>query len=166
MLPTMSWTWKSDQIWRRLVHFFVAMVNWIAASPVSCTEGESVDNWHWFRASSRPLQIREAPWNDCCSHMAIQEQSWRPKEIPEAAKLSLFHFQLGAGFVIETWPRPCKKAMGWCQEVKLNWPVLNCVVFKRHSYRYLSLSFLKASKRCSCLEKLPWIQHYQQLGQE
>ena len=54
--------------------------------------------------------------------MAIQEQSWRPKESPEAAKLSLFHFQLGAGFVIETWPRPCKKAMQWYQEVKLNWP--------------------------------------------
>ena len=51
------------------------------------------------------LQIREVPWNDCCSHMAIQEQSWRPKESPEAAKLSLFHLQLG--FVIETWPRPC-----------------------------------------------------------
>ena len=109
--------------------FFVAMLNWIAASPVNCKEGESV-RWttdtglegvagHLFKL----LQIREVPWNDCCSHMAIQEQSWRPKESPEAAKLSLFHFQLGAGFVIETWPRPCKKAMRWYQEVKLNWPV-------------------------------------------
>ena len=34
--------------------FFVAMLNWIAASPVNCIEGESVDNWHWFRESSRP----------------------------------------------------------------------------------------------------------------
>ena len=34
--------------------FFIAMLNWIAASPVNCTEGESGDNWHWFRGSSRP----------------------------------------------------------------------------------------------------------------
>ena len=78
--------------------------------------------------------------------MAIQEQSWRPKESPEAAKLSLFHFQLGAGFVIETWPCPCKKAMWWCQEVKLNRPVLNCVVLERHSYRYLYSAITTKSK--------------------
>ena len=89
----------------------------IAASPVNCTEGESV---RWTTDTGvegvagqlfKLLQIREVQWNDCCSHMAIQEQSCRPKESPEAAKLSLFHFQLGAGFVIETWPRPCKN--GW-----------------------------------------------------
>ena len=119
--------------------FFVAMLNWIAASPVQKENRWTTDTGlelvagHLFKL----LQIREAPWNDCCSHMAIQEQSWRPKESPEAAKLSLFHFQFCAGFVIETWPRPCKKAMWWCQEVKLNWPVLNCVVLERHSYRYL-----------------------------
>ena len=27
----------------------------------------------------------------------------------------------------------------------------------------MSLSFLKAPKRCSCLEKLPWMEHSQQL---
>ena len=74
-------------------------------------------------AGLKLLHIREVPWNDCCYHMAMQEQGWRPKESLEAAKLNLFHFQLGAFFVIETWPRHCKKAMRWCQEVKLNWPV-------------------------------------------
>ena len=120
----MSWTWKSDQIWRRLVHFFRSnaelnssftrqFYRWTTDTGLEGVAG------HLFKL----LQIREVPWNDCRSHMAIQEQSWRPKESPEAAKLSLFDFQLGAGFVIETWPRPCKKAMRWYQEVKLNWLV-------------------------------------------
>ena len=38
------------------------------------------------------LQIRDVPWNDCCSNMAIQEQSWRPKESPEACSQACFTF--------------------------------------------------------------------------
>ena len=108
--------------------FFVAMLNssWIAASPVNCTEGESV-RWTTdtgLEGEAGHQQIREVPWNDCCSHMAIQEQSWRPKESPRQPSSACFTFSWAlAGFVKETWPRPCKKAMRWYQEVKLNWPV-------------------------------------------
>ena len=79
-------SWKSDQILRRLVIFFRNNSSFACKLYRRRIDGQNTGlegvAGHLFRL----LQIRGGLWCNCCSHMAIQEQSWRPRRKPGVSR--------------------------------------------------------------------------------